>query len=115
MADVASRVNPPAQRAMKAIREQPELPRFLMEARKFSERAGFLTPEVKRLMDVMIAAGTVGAAQNMIGMAVHGVAEDSHTPKVLKAVRKAFPSAIVFATKLDDQGVRLQESLKPKH
>ena len=113
--DIASRVNPPAQRAMKAIRERPELVKFLTEAREFSESAGFLTPEIKRLMDAMVSAGAIGAAQNMIGKAVHGVAEDTRTPGVLKAIRKAFPSAIVFATKLDDNGVRLQERLKPKH
>lgn len=113
--DISAHVNPPAQRAMKAIRARPELSNFLNEARRFSEESGFQTVEVKRVLEIMIRNGAVGAAQNMIGYAVHGVAEDKRARRIAIAVRKAFPSAKVFVTKLDEAGVRLEERLKAKH
>jgi pantoate kinase len=114
-ADITTRVNPSARRAMRAIRERPELENFLMEANRFSLEAGFQTPEIKRLVDTMISSGAVGAAQNMIGKAVHGVAEDHKAHTVAKAVRRASPSATVFITRIDNSGARLQEKPRPKH
>jgi pantoate kinase len=114
-ADLARRVNPLAQRAMQAIRRTPDLQTFLMSARKFSDQAGFQTPKIARIMDVMTAAGAVGGAQNMIGEAVHAVAETSKIPRVVRAVRREFPSAKVFVTQLEDRGVRLSEKGNPKH
>jgi len=115
LTDIATRVNPPAQRAMRAIRERPELKNFLQSANRFSLEAGFQTPEIKRLIDTMISSGAVGAAQNMIGKAVHAVAEGYKSNTVAKAVRKAFPAATVFITQLDIIGARLAEELKQKH
>jgi len=105
--DIAVRVNPAAQRVMEAVRRKPDLVTFLDETRKFSSESGFQTAEIARLMDLMISAGAVGAAQNMIGRAVHCVAEDSRIPQILKAVRKEFPSASLFHSDLDVRGVRL--------
>jgi hypothetical protein len=62
----------------------------------------------------MVSAGAVGAAQNMIGEAVHGIADDSRVAKIVKAVRKAFPDAKVFASPVDEQGVRPLEA-RAKH
>jgi len=105
--NLASKVNPLAQRAMEAIRKRPDLSTFLNEARKFSEGVGFQTNEVARLIGTMISSGAIGAAQNMIGEAVHGVAKESKMPRILKDVQKAFPSAKVFTSRLDNRGVRL--------
>ncbi len=106
-ADIATRVNPAAQRAMKSIRRRPDLATFLLKARAFSKEAEFQTPEITRVMDTMMSGGAVGVAQNMIGKAVHGVAEDSKGTRILRAVRKSFSSATTFATKLDHRGARL--------
>lgn len=107
-ADIRKRVNLPAQRAMKAIREKPELKNFLIEANRFSKQTGFQTPEIRRLIDTMISSGAIGAAQNMIGKAVHGVAANRRAHIVANTVRKAFPSATVFITQLDNASVRLE-------
>lgn len=105
--DIIRRVNPAAQRVMEAVRRKPDLVTFLSETRRFSSESGFQTPEVARLMDLMISAGAIGAAQNMIGEAVHSVVENSKIAVVLKAVRKRFLSASLFHCKLDERGVRL--------
>jgi hypothetical protein len=63
----------------------------------------------------MISAGAMGAAQNMIGKAVHGVAEDKKALRVLRLVKRRFPAATVFVSRLDERGVRLTTRRKPKH
>jgi pantoate kinase len=108
--DLAARVNPPARRVLESIREEPNLATFLREVRRFAETAGFQTPEIAQLVKTVQAAGVVGVGQNMIGKAIHAVAEDSKVPRVIRAVRKEFPSARVFVSKLDDRGVRLSGS-----
>lgn len=96
-----------ARATMNAIHKEPNLSTFLTEARKFGQQAGFETPRITRLISTMVSAGAIGAAQNMIGEAVHGVADDSRVARVVKAVRKAFPDAKVFTSSVDKQGVRL--------
>ena len=96
-----------ARSALKTISRNPTLPVFLAESRKFGKRAGFETPRITRLLSTLMSAGVIGAAQNMIGEAVHAVVESSRTTRVLKEVRTAFPDAKVFACPIESQGVRL--------
>jgi len=113
--DIASRVNASAQRAMAAIRNRPDLSTFLAETRRFTDEVGFQDSDVARLIEIMLSAGASGAAQNMIGKAVHAVARNAKAKSIIKKVRSAFPSALVFLTGLDEQGVRLVKKPKPKH
>jgi pantoate kinase len=111
---IASQVNEPARRAMEAIRRKPDLVTFLTEARRFGAKSGFESAHVSRIISLMMSAGAIGAAQNMIGEAVHGVAADSKVTRIVAAVRREFPTAKVFSTRLDDRGVRLVKN-NPKH
>lgn len=105
--DLANIVNPAARKAMDIIRRKPELRTFLNEARNFSETIGFQSAEVARVVEAMVAAGAVGAAQNMIGEAVHGVIPRKKARNALAKLRRKFPSALVFADSLDSRGVRV--------
>ncbi len=113
--DLIARVNPSAQRAMREIRAKPNLHTFLTESRTFGREIGFESPDITSLIDVMISAGAIGATQNMIGKAVHGVVENRKAPRVLRLVKRKFPKTRVFITHLDDRGVRLTADRKPKH
>ena len=104
---LAARVNASAKRTMDAIRQNPTIFTFLTESRKFGQEAGFETANVTRLISTMTSSGAVGAAQNMIGEAVHGIANDRKVGKIVTALKKAFPTAKVFAAPIDNQGVRL--------
>jgi len=104
---LSARVNPAARIAMKAIKANPELRTFLSETRKFSQKAGFQTSEIALLMQKAVEAGAVGAAQNMIGHAIHAVVEDSRIVPVMKALRRTSRNAEIFTSRLDDRGVRL--------
>lgn len=105
--DVAARVNTFARHTMGAIQRNPTLSTFLAESRRFGQEAGFETTIITRIISTMIEHGAVGAAQNMIGEAVHGVANDRKVGRIVKAVKKAFPAAKVFAAPVDNQGARL--------
>lgn len=105
--DLANRVNPAARKAMESIRRKPELCTFLYEARQFGETVGFQSAEVARLVNATVAAGAIGAAQNMIGEAVHGVVPRKKARRALTRLRREFPSAIIFVSTLDPRGVRL--------
>jgi pantoate kinase len=113
--DLAGMVNPAARRAMDEIRRRPELRSFLIEARRFGETVGFESPNVSRLIESMISSGAVGAAQNMVGEAVHGVIPKNKAGQALARLQRTFPSATVFVRRLDTRGVRLVGSENPKH
>ena len=51
----------------------PILENFLDCCWDFSEKAGFATENIRQLVKLAKKAGAVGAAQNMIGEAVHAV------------------------------------------
>jgi pantoate kinase len=114
-ADLTNRVNPSAKRAMESIRQKPDVRTFLEESRKFGEEIGFESSEITTLIDTMIEAGAIGAAQNMIGKAVHAVVDNAKAIRVIRVVKKRFPTAKVFVSHLDETGVRLTTSRKPKH
>jgi pantoate kinase len=113
--DLSGRVNPIARLAMEKIRKQPDLHTFLTACREFGREAGFESQDITELIETMNSEGAVGAAQNMIGKAVHGVAETTRAPQIARIVKKKFPKAVVFISQLDEKGVRLTMGRKAKH
>ena len=105
--DIESRINPAGRMALNAIRRNPCLTTFLSEARRFAAKTPFQTEETSRIIEIMIANGAIGAAQNMVGKAVHGAAENHSILKITSQVRKEFRGAKIFVRSLDDRGVRL--------
>lgn len=108
--DIENRVNSAGRMALEAIIRNPCLTTFLSEARRFARKSGFQTEETTRIMEIMIANGAVGAAQNMLGKAVHGVVENHSIHRVTGHVKKEFRTAKIFVSALDDRGVRLVEN-----
>jgi pantoate kinase len=113
--DLSGRVNPIAQRTMEKIRKHPDLRTFLSACREFGQEAGFESQDITELIDTMNSKGAIGAAQNMIGKAVHGVARTKRAPQIARIVKERFPKAIVFVSQLDEKSVRLTTGRKPKH
>ena len=106
----SSRAQTAAKATINAIERNCTLRTFLNESRKFGKEAGFETPNVTRTILTMMKSGAIGAAQNMIGEAVHGAANDREVRGIVSVVKKAFPTAKVFAAPIDNQGVRLLEN-----
>jgi pantoate kinase len=92
---------------LEAILGNPTLSNFLDRCWKFSENAGFATPNVRRLIKLAKKAGAVGASQNMLGEAVHALVLEENAQAVAEAFKEVLPSEKVILSKIDFQGARL--------
>ena len=82
---------------------------FLECCWEFSQKAGFATENIRQLVELAKKAGAVGAAQNMIGEAVHAVVHEENADSVAEAFKQILPSEKVIVSKIDFQGARLIE------
>jgi pantoate kinase len=100
-------INVIGKRTLKAILAQPSLENFLAQCWSFTQNAGFATPTIARLVKAAVEAGAVGAAQNMIGEAVHAVVDEQNASAVEEAFKQILPTEQVFTSRIDFQGARL--------
>jgi pantoate kinase len=100
-------VNQYGSRTLERILAEPSLENFLACCWRFALDAGFATDRVKNLVRLAQKAGAVGAAQNMVGEAVHAVVLEENVAAVEEAFKQVLPKQSVFVSKLDSQGVRL--------
>jgi pantoate kinase len=100
-------VNLYGKKTLESILLEPSLENFLMQCWRFSQKAGFASDNIRTLVDVANEAGAVGAAQNMIGEAVHAVVHEENVNSVAEAFKQILPKQQVLISKIDFQGVRL--------
>ena len=100
-------VNRYGKKTLKSILAKPTLQNFLDCCWKFSEKAGVATDNTRLLIKLAKKAGAVGAAQNMIGEAVHAVVLEENVEEVAEAFKQVLPSEKVIVSKIDFQGARL--------
>ena len=84
---VGQRVNELGRDALGAFLADPTLDCLAAQGERFSGRLGLETPEVKKLEARAKSAGALHASQNMIGYAVHCIADESSAPRVSRALR----------------------------
>ena len=104
-----SRVNINAwgRKALKRILADPSLENFLGACKEFAVGTGFVTDRVQKLMTLAEKAGAVGAAQNMLGEAVHAVVTVEKMGDVYDAFRTVLPEEKIITAKIDSQGARI--------
>jgi len=102
-------INEWGRRTLRKILSEPSLGNFMAACKEFAVGAGFVTERVKRLMDAAEAAGAVGAAQNMVGEAVHALVTVDKLDTVLEAFRKFLPEQKLIIASVDIQGARIGE------
>ncbi len=100
-------INHYGQETLKAILAQPSLENFLDCCWEFSQKAGFATDKIRKLVAAAKKAGAVGAAQNMIGEAVHAVVHEENADSVAEAFKQTLPQQQVIVSNIDFQGARL--------
>ncbi len=100
-------INRYGRKTLDSILAEPSLENFLASCWQFAQDAGFATDRVKTLVAAAIKAKAVGAAQNMIGEAVHAVALEENAVDVAEAFKQVLPKEKVFISKIDFQGARL--------
>ena len=94
-------------KALDAILADPSLENFLDSCWGFAEKAGFANDSIRTLVKTAKKAGAVGAAQNMIGEAVHAVVSEENVYSVAEAFKKILPNKQVIVSRIDFQGARL--------
>ena len=100
-------INRFGRKTLDAILAEPTLKNFLDCCWQFAQDAGFATERVRQLVSLAKKGGAVGAAQNMLGEAVHAVALEENAADVAEAFKQVLPKENVFVSKLDFQGARL--------
>jgi pantoate kinase len=100
-------INRYGNQTMKRILSAPTLKNFLDCCWEFSQKAGFATEKTRQLVEAAKDAGALGAAQNMIGEAVHALVMEENAPKVAEAFKHVLTSKQVIVSKIDLQGARL--------
>ncbi|MGD6806987.1 MAG: pantoate kinase [Candidatus Bathyarchaeia archaeon] len=100
-------INRYGRKTLEAILAEPSLENFLEQCWAFSQKAGFANENITALVDAGKRAGAVGAAQNMIGEAVHAVVHEENALSVAEAFKKTLPQNQVLISKIDFQGARL--------
>lgn len=100
-------INGYGKKTLKAILDETSLENFLECCWEFSQKAGFATDKVRELVLLAKKAGAIGAAQNMIGEAVHAVVHEDKARSVAEAFKQALPQEQVMVSRIDFQGARL--------
>jgi pantoate kinase len=100
-------INRYGKQTLETILAEPSIENFLEQCREFSEKAGFATQNTRQLFKLAKKAGAIGAAQNMIGEAVHALVLKENADQVAEAFKQVLPSGKVLVSKIDFQGARL--------
>ena len=101
-------INLCGKKTLDAIFADPTLENFLEQCWDFSVKAGFATDRVRQLVGLAKKAGAIGAAQNMIGEAVHAVVLEENANQVADAFRQVLPEENVIISRIDFEGARLE-------
>ena len=100
-------VNRWGRKTLEAILAEPSVENFMACCLDFAEKAGFMTARVRQLVKLAEKAGAVGAAQNMVGEAVHALALEENAGNIAEAFKQVLPNEQILAAKIDFQGARL--------
>ena len=100
-------VNLWGKRTLDLILEEPSLENFLTRSLEFAEKTGFATNQTKKLVRLAERSGAVGVAQNMVGEAVHAIARQENSKRIVEAFKELLPKGQVLESTIDFQGARL--------
>ncbi len=100
-------VNKWGRKTLEKILSEPSLENFLTCCREFAEKTGFMTERLRTLVRLADKAGAIGAAQNMVGEAVHALTTWENAENVIQAFKQVLPQEKILAARVDVQGARL--------
>jgi pantoate kinase len=100
-------VNRWGRKTLEAILAEPSVENFMACCLDFAENARFITPRVRQLVKLAEKSGAVGAAQNMVGEAVHALVLEENAGNITEAFKQVLPNEKILAARIDFQGARL--------
>jgi pantoate kinase len=101
-------INEWGQRTLKKILADPSLKNFIKACKEFAFGTGLATERVQKLIEVAESSGAVGAAQNMLGEAVHALVNVDRVEDVFGAFKKFLPEEKIIIANIDFQGARIR-------
>jgi len=100
-------VNKWGKKTLEKILSEPSLENFLACCCDFAEKTGFMTERVRTLIRLAEGAGAIGAAQNMVGEAVHALTTLENAENVVQAFKRVLPQEKILVAHVDIQGARI--------
>ena len=100
-------INEWGRKTLKKILAEPSLENFMGACKEFALRTGFATSRVQQLIELSENAGAIGAAQNMLGEAVHALVTVDTVEAVHEAFKKLLPEEKIIISSIDFQGARM--------
>jgi pantoate kinase len=100
-------VNKWGRKTLEKILSEPSLENFLACCWEFAQKTGFATERVRTLVKLAEKAGAIGAAQNMVGEAVHALTTLENAENVAQAFKQVLPENKILVASVDVQGARL--------
>jgi pantoate kinase len=100
-------INEWGRKTLKRILADPSLKNFMKVCKEFAVGTGFVTERVQKLMEVAEKAGAIGAAQNMVGEALHALVPADRVEDVYGAFKKVLPEEKIIIANIDFQGARI--------
>ncbi len=100
-------INEWGRRTVDKILADPSLENFMRASKEFAMQIGFMSDRVRGLILAAEKAGAIGAAQNMVGEAVHALVTVDKAEKVVEAFERLLPQDKIFVARIDLQGARL--------
>ncbi len=89
------------------ILAEPSLENFMNCCLDFAVQTGFMTERLQALAKLARKAGAIGAAQNMVGEAIHVLATSENADSVVQAFKQVLPQNSILTAKIDHSGARL--------
>ncbi|MDH5448815.1 MAG: hypothetical protein OEX01_07445 [Candidatus Bathyarchaeota archaeon] len=89
------------------ILANPSLENFMLASKDFARKTEFATPLTEKLIDFAEKAGAIGAAQNMVGEAVHALTTIDNVEKIVETFKKVLPPKNILTAKIDTKGAHL--------
>jgi pantoate kinase len=100
-------INEWGRKTLQKILADPSLENFMGACKQFAVGTGFATERVQQLIELSEKAGAIGAAQNMLGEAVHALVTVDKMESVHEAFKKLLPEEKIIIANVDLQGARI--------
>jgi pantoate kinase len=100
-------INEWGRKTLRKILADPSLENFMGACKEFAVGTGFVTGRVQKLIELAETAGAIGAAQNMLGEAVHALVTVDKMESVHEAFKKLLPEEKIIIANIDIQGARI--------
>jgi len=100
-------INEMGQKTLERILSEPSLENFLHSCQEFALKTGLATKRVVKLMNSAEKAGAIGAAQNMLGEAVHALVKKDKVNSVVKVFEEVLPPKKIVVAEVSLEGAQL--------